>query len=327
MSYNQEIYERAEKIIDNRKRSALNEFEKRKNEIYKKIPKIKNIESLMAKTSIDVAKEILKSHENLEEIIQGLMIKNKSLQEEKKSLLKQNGYLSNYLDINYYCYKCQDTGYTNKGTCECFKKIIREQYYRQLNIHTNISNYKFSNFYTTYYPNDYIVSEKTKKTPHDIAKENLIYCENYANNFSAKSNNVLMQGGTGLGKTHLSLAIAEQCINNNIGVIYSSAQQLLRRLEKEQFEKLENGFSDSILECDLLIIDDLGTEFYTQFTISAFYNIINTRLLEKNPTIINTNLSVEEILSKYSQRLASRIIGEYHILRFYGKDYRLIINN
>lgn len=326
MSYNHQMYEKAEKIIAKRRKNSLTKYEQKKEEIYKKIPQVLKIDNTISKTSVEVAKEVLAaSNKNLKEILQGLMLKNTTLQEEKKLLLKKYGYPEDYLEINFYCEKCQDTGYTNNGICECMKKLLREQAYNKLNMCVNISNFKFANFNVDYYPNDYIVSEKTQKTPRQIASENLKYCENYAYNFSNCSNSILMQGGTGLGKTHLSLAIAESCVNNEVGVVYASAQQLLHKLENDKFGKTQEGFLDSVLECDLLIIDDLGTEFYTQFTISAFYDIINTRLLENRATIINTNLSVEEILAKYSPRVASRIIGEYHVLRFYGKDYRLTV--
>lgn len=327
MSYNHKMFEEAEKIVSNRRKNAIEQYKSRKKEIYKLFPKILKIDNLISKTSIEVAKEVLSSNNNLKENLQGLMIKNTSLQEEKKLILKKNNYPEDYLEIDYYCNKCEDTGYTKNGLCECMKQLLKEQAYKKLNMSVNINNFKFSNFKIDYYPDNYIASEKSQKTPREIAADNLKYCENYAYNFSDKSKNILMQGGTGLGKTHLSLAIAGSCIEKGVGVIYTSAQQLLHKLESEKFGESQEGFLDSILECDLLIIDDLGTEFYTQFTISAFYNIINTRLLENKATIINTNLSIEEILSKYSQRVASRIIGEYHILTFFGKDFRFLVKN
>ncbi|MBP0979410.1 MAG: ATP-binding protein [Oscillospiraceae bacterium] len=327
MSYNKRMFEEAEKIISQRRKNAIEQSKARKREIYKLFPKILKIDNLISKTSIDVAKEVLSSSgDNLKEIIQGLMLKNISLQEEKKLILKKNNYPEDYLEISYYCNKCEDSGYTKDGICDCKKQLLKEQAYKKLNMSVNINNFKFSNFKLDCYPDNYIASEKSGKTPREIAADNFKYCEDYAYNFfnkSSKSKNILMQGGTGLGKTHLSLAIAGYCIENGVGVVYASSQQLLHKLESDKFGDSQEGFLDSVLECDLLIIDDLGAEFYTQFTISAFYNIINTRLLENKSTIINTNLSLEEILLKYSQRLASRIIGEYNILTFYGKDYRL----
>ena len=325
MAYNQKAFEEAEKIISQRRKEAIRQYELRKEEIYKTLPKIFKIDNLISKTSIDVAKEVLSSQGNIKDILRGLMLKNISLQEERKFILKQNNYPADYLEIQYYCPKCEDTGYVNNGICDCMKKLLKEQAYNKLNMVFNINKFKFSNFNIDYYPNNYIASEKSGKTPREIAQENLKYCEAFAYNFHNMSENILMQGSTGLGKTHLSLAIADACIEQGIGVIYISAQQLLDKLEFDKFKDSKEGFLDSVLECDLLIIDDLGIEFYTQFTTSAFYNIINSRLLEHKATIINTNLSLDEIISKYSDRIASRIVGEYHVLTFYGKDIRLLL--
>lgn len=322
MSYSKQMYNEVEKIISERRQHSIEQQEKRKKEIYDVLPQISKIDKAISKTSIDVAKEILSSPNNINEILQGLMLKNTTLQEEKKSLLLKNHYPADYLEIKYFCPTCEDQGFTKHGICECAKKLLKEQAYKNLNMSVNLNNFKFSNFFTDYYPDDCIVSEKSKNTPRDLAKANLKYCENYAYNFSNQSENILMQGGTGLGKTHLSLAIAGCCIEKGFGVIYSSAESLLHKLELDKFQNAQEDFLESILSCDLLIIDDLGTEFYNQFTISAFYNIINTRLLEGKATIINTNLTSEELLNKYSARVASRIIGEYHILRFFGKDNR-----
>ncbi len=326
MAYNPLMYEKAQKTIDKRRKNAINQQNLRKQEIYKAIPQIHKIDKLISKTTIEVSKEILSSKAgsktNLKEILKGLMIKNNSLKEEKKLLLQKNNYPENYLDIEYFCPKCEDTGYNKTGICECMRKLLKEQVYNKLNMSVNMENFKFSNFKIEHYPNDYIASEKSLKTPREIAAENLKFCEDFAYSFSSKSGNILMQGGTGLGKTHLSLAIAGVCIEKGTDVVYASSQQLLNKLEADKFGETKEGFLDSILESDLLIIDDWGTEFYTQFTISAFYNIINTRILENKPTIINTNLSFEEIVTKYSSRIASRIMGEYYIMTFYGKDYR-----
>ena len=136
--------------------------------------------------------------------------------------------------------------------------------------------------------------------------------------------NLLMQGGTGLGKTHLSLAIAHEAIEKGYGVIYGSAQNMVTNLEKERFQK-DNEQQDTnqlMLQCDLLIIDDLGTEFSTSFVTAAIYNIVNTRLMTHKPTIISTKLSMKELEERYTERFASRILGSYIPLFFRGKDIR-----
>jgi DNA replication protein DnaC len=132
-----------------------------------------------------------------------------------------------------------------------------------------------------------------------------------------------MRGKTGLGKTHLSLAIAARIIEKGFGVVYGSAQNLLRSVEMERFSK-DSGTDalNSLLECDLLIVDDLGAEFQTSFTASAVYNIVNTRMLTGRPTIISTNMTTDELKSAYSDKVVSRLIGSYDVLRFFGNDIR-----
>ena len=151
------------------------------------------------------------------------------------------------------------------------------------------------------------------------------YCLNYSEDFSNKSDNLIMMGETGLGKTHLSLAIAGAAAKKGYSVIYSSAQNLLSMLENEKFGRTAlSGAEQSVHDCDLLIIDDLGAEFSTNFTVSAVYNILNTRLMASKPTIISTNMSLYEIEERYTQRIASRILGNYIIMNFVGKDVRVI---
>ena len=153
---------------------------------------------------------------------------------------------------------------------------------------------------------------------------NYRYCKNYADNFSLKSPSLILYGATGLGKTHLSLAIAGEVIGKGFGVIYGSAQNLLNRLENEKFGRSgQDGDTLSLLlECDLLILDDLGAEFSTAFTLSAIYNIINSRMLASLPTIISTNLEPGELDKKYDQRIASRILGSFTPVYFCGRDIR-----
>ena len=161
-------------------------------------------------------------------------------------------------------------------------------------------------------------------SPYARMEKILNFCESYAVNFTPKSRSILFQGGSGLGKTHLSLAIAKEVIGNGYGVVYSSAPDILSRLESERFndDKTTDATENLLKECDLLIIDDLGTEFLTQFTLSKIYNIINTRMLLKKPIIISTNLTLKELEKSYHQRLVSRIIGEMLRLKFIGRDIR-----
>ena len=161
-------------------------------------------------------------------------------------------------------------------------------------------------------------------------KEILDFCRDYAADFATDSPSLLLYGATGLGKTHLSLAIASEAVKKGYGVIYGSAQNLMSRLEKEHFSSGRNseyeGSEQALLECDLLIIDDLGAEFSTQFTVAELYNIINTRIMSRLPVIISTNLTPDGLEQKYTQRITSRIIGNYITLYLCGKDIRQIKN-
>ncbi|MGN0594083.1 MAG: ATP-binding protein, partial [Hominimerdicola sp.] len=161
---------------------------------------------------------------------------------------------------------------------------------------------------------------------YEQIKNILSYCKEYADGFNENSKSLFMKGNTGLGKTHLSLSIANEVIKKGYGVIYVSAPSLVTQLEKEHFSynKEDAKTEDALLDCDLLIIDDLGTEFTTPFSTSAIYNIFNSRLLADKPIIFNTNLSLQELEKLYSQRFVSRIIGEAVRLDFFGKDIRIL---
>ena len=173
---------------------------------------------------------------------------------------------------------------------------------------------KFSNFNTDLYP----------EADRENMREILEFCIGYAQQFSPDSKSLLFFGRTGLGKTHLSLAIASAAIERGYGVIYGSSQNFLNQIQDEAFGRKDGDSLNAILDCDLLILDDFGTEFTSSYISSAVYNIINTRILRGKPTIINTNLSLSEINSTYGERIFSRIIGNYVIKQFTGKDIRQI---
>ena len=208
-----------------------------------------------------------------------------------------------------------DEGIQENGReCICLKTVRNKLRYAEFCREFPLEDYSFDNFSLAYY-----TSEKEK------SKMQFIYdtCKTYADHFPKDARNLLLSGGTGLGKTHLSLAIAREVINKGYQVLYNSAQNFLSSVQQETFGKVPPGALENLLSCDLLIIDDLGVEFSTQFSISAIYNIINTRSINKRRTIINTNLSLEEVEEKYGERIFSRLVGCYDWLRFVGKDIRI----
>ena len=248
---------------------------------------------------------------------------NEALQKAIRSTLVENGYPENYLDTPYTCKKCEDTGFVGGYACECRIQILKDIAKDSLASVSPSANCTFSNFNLDFYPLP--ADNTTGVSPRKRMSEIFEYCKCYAEDFGTDSESLYLHGATGLGKTHLSLAIANTVAENGFRVIYDSAQNILSSLEREKFSHNNSGEREKeILDCDLLIIDDLGSEFSTQFTVAAVYNIINTRLNRSKPVIISTNLTKNELEAKYTQRVTSRIIGGYTSLLFLGKDIRQI---
>ena len=323
MGYGKDIYDCVIKKLENQKREAINAAQKRKQQLYNKCPRVQEIELTLSSTAARVAKAVL-SGANTKERLNFLKEHNLNLQKELLDILKKYNLPLNYLEITYKCNKCNDEGYIDGRMCKCMKLMLRQEAYDRLNSLSPLSLSSFDNFSLEYYEeapsNNIRIS--SKKRMGDI----LDYCKNYSSKFDLKSKSLLMQGASGLGKTHLSLAVAKEVIDRGYGVIYGSTPNIMSKLEKERFRYSRNideiETENLLIDCDLLILDDLGTEYSTQFSSATLYNIINFRIISNKPTIINTNLSLKELEKNYSERLVSRIIGEMIRLEFLGKDIR-----
>ncbi len=321
MGYSKELFQQATKIIQERKKNAEKEAQRRFEKLSAIQPRFKEIKEELAKTGIGVVKAVLSNQTNLDEYIEKLRDTNKKLQDERTLLLKKMGLEPDYFSVKFFCSKCEDEGYNEGAMCECLKKELRLLSFNFLNANSNLSLSDFSTFNLDYYSSQI---DTNGISPREKMSNVFKFCKNYADNFSEESGNVLLFGKTGLGKTHLSLAIAKNVINKGYGVIYMSAPNLMDSIEREKFSGEEPNTLRTVLECDLLVLDDLGAEFSTQFVISAVYNIINSRINSKKATIISTNLDFKELEAKYSERLVSRLLGEYTSLRFLGNDIRLL---
>ena len=321
MSYKRSVYIKAKEILAKRKATAEREADERHSEAVKLCPEIIDIEREMASHGADVIKAVGMGA-NLDEYVKNLAVANLRAQEKRKELLKSVGLPEDYLKVKYTCDICRDTGYNKEFYCQCYRKLIREVARDNLSANSPLKKCTFESFRVDRYPNVQDITLGVNQ--HDHMMEVYEYCKAYAENFTTDSESLFMYGRTGLGKTHLSLAIANEVINRGYDVYYGSVQTIMDKLEAERFGRLprEDSIKDDILECDLLIIDDLGVEFTTQFTNAELYNIINSRILSSLPTIISTNHSIEEIAEKYSQRVASRIIGSSAAVYFCGKDIR-----
>ncbi len=313
MSYSQEVYSKATEILERRREKANLQAQARFDEISEKLPELDSIQTELSKIGLSISKVFLYSSDK-EADIKELMDKSLELQKKKRKVLIENGYDENALNVIYTCAACKDTGFIGNRRCKCHNELLKEIERQNLEEIAPLDDCTFDTFETKYYP-DEARAEKIKST-----------CFKYATQFTTKSKNIIFYGGTGLGKTHLSLAIANAVINRGYSVVYGTAQNVLNDLQNENFGRTDDlrYYERAVLNCDLLIIDDLGTEFKNSYTVAALYNIINTRILSKLPTIISTNFSSNELEEKYDQRITSRIIGEYSPLLLVGNDIRYI---
>lgn len=317
MRYSPSEYEQARRELDRRRNEAEKLQKRNHDEIALRIPELIEIEKEMANAGLSVIKALGMGDDSVD-YIRLLEKTNLDAQKKRAALLKENGYPEDFLKVKYFCSKCNDKGFKDGFMCNCHKVLLKNIAYQKLCSRFPVDKCTFENFDLSFYPD-----RGGEITPLERMTAVFDFCKNYAENFSTNTCSLLMLGNTGLGKTHLSLAIAGQVIRRGYGVIYASAQNILNKLESEKFGRSDSADTEnSLLGCDLLILDDLGTEFSTQFTVSAIYNIINSRLLASKPTIISTNLSMEQLESIYTQRISSRILSEYTILQFDGTDIR-----
>ena len=246
---------------------------------------------------------------------------NKQQNELFRRLLTENGFAPDFLDLKYTCPICCDTGFANGEQCQCLKQLLKQESSARLNRLSPVKLCDFESFDLSFY--DDAIDPKTGISPRRRMASILNFCKDYAKYFSRSSKSLLMQGNTGLGKTHLSLAIAKTAIEYGYDVVYGSVFNLLSKVERERFGKDEDEDSyNHLLRCDLLILDDLGTEFASNYAKAAIHSIINTRQLSGLPTIISTNLTMEELMENYSDRVVSRLLNGYERLVFLGKDIR-----
>ena len=288
----------------------------RAEEVYAKIPRVREIDSLLSRTALEIMAVVSNGKESAEEALARVRQRNAVLMEERARLLLAVGYPEDYTDVHYDCEKCGDSGYVDGKTCECMKRQLIMAGYETSGLGRLIATQSFDNFSLDYY----------KSGGANYENMNFYYSSlrNFANNFSEDTyKNFLLIGGTGLGKTHLSTSVAKTVIEKGFDVLYVSAIDMFADFEQKQFGNGEDN-TRRYFDCDLLIIDDLGTELTNQFTVSCLYNLINTRQNKGLSTIISTNLSYDELSKKYEDRIFSRLVGtDSRVLLFVGSDKRL----
>lgn len=325
MAYAKSAVNKALGILSDRRAYARALAAKRKNEVYSALPIIEKIDRELAHTGSAVARAVL-SADNTDLLLDRLKNENLGLQEERANILGRAGFPGDYLAPAYTCPKCEDTGFFEDEYCTCLISLLKEITYKEISEEINPDSFTFRNFDIDLYSPTPLGDGKI--SPRDVMRKTYEYCKSYAENFSRKSaGGLLLQGATGLGKTHLSLAVASELIGRGYSVIYASAPSLTERLGRGRFK---NSFSDensadfeALEECDLLILDDLGAEFTTSFSVYCIYTILNNRINKNRPTVINTNLDLSRIEEKYTDRIASRIMGHCKFIPFVGGDIRI----
>lgn len=322
MGFSKEAVTYVNDMFAQKRRNSSAELLEKKAELFSAVPRLRDIEKELSDCGLKTVRCVISRSPDIKGVIEKLREENMKLQKERVEILKSLQLPADYLEVKFDCPVCKDEGYVDGRMCSCYQKELKKYTYNKLNRSSHLKLSDFSKFNLSYYPD--ITPEGSAVSIRNKMEQIYSFCVSYAKNFCDKSGNILMSGATGLGKTFLSLCIASAAIEKGYGVIYSSAQNLLNNLEREKFGSSESGILDDVLECDLLIIDDLGTEFVTSFTVATVYNIINTRINTGKPVIINTNLSLSAMQEVYSERIVSRIIGEYTILKFVGNDIRQI---
>jgi DNA replication protein DnaC len=312
---NIDIIERAKAEITRRRESARAEADGRAEILRSESSEIAKIDAELSTTGLQLMKAACYGGD-----ISAVRERNKALQNRRREIILSLGYPADYTDLKYTCPDCSDTGFIDgTKTCHCLKELIIKGRIEASAMGRLLEKQSFDNFDLEWYAYD----EKAKER----MKINLAVAKNYVRDFAKKQDNLLLIGSTGTGKTHISTAIARELIHSGYDVIYDSTQNILSDFEDDKFRsgwaQTENK-SDKYLECTLLIIDDLGTEFSSQFTVSALYNLLNARQNKGLATIISTNLSSEELARRYEDRIYSRIIGTARILPFEGKDRRVV---
>ena len=300
------------------------EQQARQEEIYEKIPEIKQIDLELSSGSISKIKEMLLSVSS--ETSCELKETNQTLRERKKELLKNNGFPEDYLEPIFTCKLCKDTGYDeNQQKCSCLNQKIIKKLYAQSYIQRFLETENFDTFDFSYYS-----QEKEEKYPFS-AYENIqnVYhkCKDYVKHFDTSSNNIIFTGSTGVGKTFLAKCIAKELLDQGHTVLYLSAPKLLEQIlpALKKWGTLDGelqGLSSYIYDAQLLIMDDLGTEYTTSYTITMLQSLLNERQLRNHATIITTNYSIHNIKEQYGERISSRILESFHVFFLYGQDIR-----
>ncbi len=326
MAYDKELYRQVALEYEDIRRHDRQDLEERRQNVFSAVPELEKIEDEIRGAGLKIVKLAISGGGDLSSHIAALRERQKSLLIQRKAMLLEHGFAEDELSMRYLCDKCEDTGVFHDKNCECFKRRLIIKAFEHSNLSLQLRDQSFKTINMELYSR--AVDGRFGVSPYDAMVNIVGTCRHFVQHFDTENKNLLFWGEPGLGKTFLSTCVAKELIKSGHSVIYETAYKIFSMLEDFKFRRTEDieklrGQTQKLYECDLLILDDLGAEFSTNYTNAAFFDILNTRLIANKKTIINTNLNLEELAKKYSDRVFSRIIGHYQALQFIGKDIRL----
>ena len=324
MAYSNEVVRKARAELASRKADHESKLNARLHEAYVKVPRVKEIDILLRKSMALAVQAAFQTGGDAKAAVEEVKQANLALQAERKALIEQH-FAPGYLDETPICPKCGGSGYIGTFMCQCLRELCRQQQEKEVALLADDGQH-FGAFRLDLYSDR--ADPKTGLSPRAIMARGYDICRHYAQTFTPASGNLLFNGGTGLGKTFLSACIAREVAAKGYSVAYETAAHLFSKLEKHRFHPDEETAQEMkrINGCDLLIIDDLGTELPGQFVTAALYALVNDRLLAGKPMVISTNLNIKEIRERYSPQIGSRLYGNFERIAFVGEDIRVLKN-
>ena len=317
--YQTELMDMYEKIRTDENRKLM----KRREEIKNKYPEILELDTTIQKLCLNLSMAALRGITDQNEL-NNIKEEITDLRAKKYEMLVSHGYNPDYLNLHYNCPKCKDTGFIGIEKCSCFKSKLIKLYYKDSDLEEAVKTNNFKNFNINLYPNHKINDERY--TPRKNIEDILEYITGeYLPNFKNSNTNLLFYGNSGTGKTFLSWCIAKELLDKGFLVVYKTSDDLLRALKDIKFNN-DTDLENLLINCDLLIIDDLGSEQITDFSSTELFTLINKKILKNKKMLISTNLSLPLISKRYSERISSRIIGEFKLFKFFAEDIRIQLN-
>ncbi len=327
MAYDGKLLARARARLEQRRAENEAEHQRRLAEVCARVPAVAEIDAQLRGQMVELARLTLSRRADLREQIEALRDRNLELQMRRSELLVEKGFGLDYLEPLYDCPKCRDSGVYRGGPCDCLDRLYNRELTAELGVLLRSGDERFENFDLSLYSDAY--DPALGGSPRQAME--LVYagCKRFADHFPQVSSNLLLQGDTGLGKTYLSACIAREVAERGHSVCYDSAAAALEAFERQKFSRdpaeaeAASARVRRMLDCDLMLLDDLGTEMITPMSLSALYTLLNTRLVNGRRMVISTNLRGEELARRYTPQICSRLQGEFQQLHFAGEDIRL----